>query len=201
VERQVRRAGRGAERGAKLTGTAGRAAQMLIQTVPYPARVDAMRPQLTHDPLPQAHPGQSAWPGRYSEGPTFPAAPHHAYANLVTLGMAAVTLANVNAAMGSDDRWSYLTVDPLNRLVMTWQWAAEDGGTMVRIALAPDGEGTVLALTHEGFADGVQLVRVALIPPGVIEVIIGAGAAEHPAQEGYRPVAILRRSGDGIPAR
>jgi uncharacterized protein YndB with AHSA1/START domain len=48
----------------------------------------------------------------------------------------------------------YLTVDPPKRLVMTWQWAGEDGGTMVRIELAPDGEGTVLTLTHEGFADG-----------------------------------------------
>jgi uncharacterized protein YndB with AHSA1/START domain len=48
----------------------------------------------------------------------------------------------------------YLTVDPPKRLVMTWQWPGEDGGTMVRIELAPDGEGTALTLTHEGFADG-----------------------------------------------
>jgi uncharacterized protein YndB with AHSA1/START domain len=49
----------------------------------------------------------------------------------------------------------YITVEPPKRLVMTWQWAGEDDGTLVTIELAPDGDGTELTLVHEGFTDGI----------------------------------------------
>jgi uncharacterized protein YndB with AHSA1/START domain len=47
----------------------------------------------------------------------------------------------------------YVTVDPPNRLVMTWRWGDEPTETLVTIDLAESAEGTVLTLVHERFED------------------------------------------------
>ena len=50
----------------------------------------------------------------------------------------------------------YLEVERPSRLVMTWVWENGDyagRATLVTIELSPDGQGTVLRLTHENLAD------------------------------------------------
>jgi uncharacterized protein YndB with AHSA1/START domain len=55
-----------------------------------------------------------------------------------------------NVAVGE-----YVEVDPPRRVVFTWGWEGDDnpvtvGSTRVEIALEPDGDGTVVRLTHSG---------------------------------------------------
>jgi uncharacterized protein YndB with AHSA1/START domain len=48
----------------------------------------------------------------------------------------------------------YLEVVPDAKLVFTWTWqSAPERESLVTVALRPDGEGTLLTLTHEQFAD------------------------------------------------
>jgi uncharacterized protein YndB with AHSA1/START domain len=48
----------------------------------------------------------------------------------------------------------YLEVVPDAKLVFTWTWqSAPERESLVTVALRPDGEGTLLTLTHEKFAD------------------------------------------------
>ncbi|MBT5412976.1 MAG: SRPBCC domain-containing protein [Rhodospirillaceae bacterium] len=48
----------------------------------------------------------------------------------------------------------YREFSPPDRLVFTWAWrTTPERESLVTVALAPDGEGTKLTLTHERFAD------------------------------------------------
>jgi uncharacterized protein YndB with AHSA1/START domain len=48
----------------------------------------------------------------------------------------------------------YLEVIPDAKLVFTWTWrSAPERESLVTVALRPDGDGTLLTLTHEQFAD------------------------------------------------
>lgn len=48
----------------------------------------------------------------------------------------------------------YREVVPNERLVFTWAWrSSPERESLVTVALRPDGDGTVLMLTHEQFAD------------------------------------------------
>jgi uncharacterized protein YndB with AHSA1/START domain len=54
---------------------------------------------------------------------------------------------------------SFLEVVPDRRLVFTWGWEREDlgvppGSSVVEIELEPDGDGTLLRLTHRGLPAG-----------------------------------------------
>lgn len=53
-----------------------------------------------------------------------------------------------------DVRGVYREVAPLERLVFTWAWrTTPERESLVTLALRPDGEVTVLTLTHEQFFD------------------------------------------------
>lgn len=64
-----------------------------------------------------------------------------------------VTMRNV--AVGE-----YVEVDPPRRVVFTWGWEGDDrlppGSSRVEIELVPDGEGTIVRLTHSGLPDGTE---------------------------------------------
>ncbi len=47
----------------------------------------------------------------------------------------------------------YLEVEPQRRLSHTWRWDGDDYATRVSVTLAPAEGGTLLTLTHTGFAD------------------------------------------------
>jgi uncharacterized protein YndB with AHSA1/START domain len=47
---------------------------------------------------------------------------------------------------------TYQEVEPPCRLVFTWRWDGEEEETRVTIELSDAGDGTALALVHEGFA-------------------------------------------------
>ncbi len=48
----------------------------------------------------------------------------------------------------------YREVVPDEKLVFTWAWrSTPERETLVTVAFKPDGDGTVLTLTHEQFAD------------------------------------------------
>jgi uncharacterized protein YndB with AHSA1/START domain len=47
---------------------------------------------------------------------------------------------------------TYRVVEPPRKLVYTWKWDHEDTATQVTLEFKPQGNGTELVLTHEGFA-------------------------------------------------
>jgi uncharacterized protein YndB with AHSA1/START domain len=51
----------------------------------------------------------------------------------------------------------YVEIDPPRRVVFTWGWAGNDGvppgSSTVEITLTPDGDATVVRLTHRGLPD------------------------------------------------
>jgi uncharacterized protein YndB with AHSA1/START domain len=65
----------------------------------------------------------------------------------------------LQVAMGSDGRGMaegrFLELDPFVRVVFTWGWASSPfsalapGSTVVTVHLHPDGDGTVVTLTHD----------------------------------------------------
>ncbi len=77
-------------------------------------------------------------------------------------------------------RGEYVEIDPPRRVVFTWGWerhpVVPPGSSTVEVDLAPDGEGTLLRLTHRGLpdaevdqhADGWDhfLPRLAVAAPG-----------------------------------
>jgi uncharacterized protein YndB with AHSA1/START domain len=59
-----------------------------------------------------------------------------------------VASAPVGMAFGGE----YVAVEPVQRLVQTWQWDGDDDETLVTITLTPEGSGTRLEIVHERFA-------------------------------------------------
>lgn len=58
-------------------------------------------------------------------------------------------------------RGDYVEVDPPRRVVFTWGWeelmpAVPPGSTMVEVDLEPDGDGTLVRLTHRGLPAEAQ---------------------------------------------
>jgi uncharacterized protein YndB with AHSA1/START domain len=55
----------------------------------------------------------------------------------------------------------YVVVDPPRRVVFTWGWEGDDqlppGSSTVEIELVPDGDGTIVRLTHSGLPDGAEV--------------------------------------------
>jgi uncharacterized protein YndB with AHSA1/START domain len=49
----------------------------------------------------------------------------------------------------------YREVEPLRKLVMTWNWREKQPGleSLLTVSLRPEGQGTRLELRHEGFVD------------------------------------------------
>lgn len=48
---------------------------------------------------------------------------------------------------------TYVEIDPITRLVMTWAQTSRVGESLLTILIEPDGDGTALSLTHENFPD------------------------------------------------
>jgi uncharacterized protein YndB with AHSA1/START domain/DNA-binding transcriptional ArsR family regulator len=65
----------------------------------------------------------------------------------------------VEVIPGSVARGEFVEVDPPHRLVFTWGWEPGSGSTLpqgsttVELELIPDGQGTLLRLTHRGLPD------------------------------------------------
>jgi uncharacterized protein YndB with AHSA1/START domain len=67
-------------------------------------------------------------------------------------GVYRVRMADQNVARGE-----FVEVEPPNRVVFTWGWEGSDdippGSTIVEITLVPDGDETVVRLSHTGLPD------------------------------------------------
>jgi uncharacterized protein YndB with AHSA1/START domain len=66
-----------------------------------------------------------------------------------------VNVTGRNRAVGE-----YVEVDPPRRVVFTWGWEGDEqlppGSSMVEIELIPDGDGTIVRLTHSGLPEGAD---------------------------------------------
>jgi uncharacterized protein YndB with AHSA1/START domain len=55
----------------------------------------------------------------------------------------------------------YVEIDPPRRVVFTWGWEGDDqvppGSSTVEIELVPDGDGTIVRLTHSGLPEGAEV--------------------------------------------
>lgn len=58
----------------------------------------------------------------------------------------------------------YVVVDPPRRVVFTWGWEGDDrlppGSSTVEIELVPDGDGTLVRLTHSGLPEGTDAAQL-----------------------------------------
>lgn len=58
----------------------------------------------------------------------------------------------------------YLEIDPPRRVVFTWGWEGDDvlppGSSTVTIDLVPDGDGTLVRLTHSGLPEGADAAQL-----------------------------------------
>ena len=58
----------------------------------------------------------------------------------------------------------YVEVDPPRRVVFTWGWEGDDqlppGSSTVTIELVPDGDATIVRLTHSGLPEGADAAQL-----------------------------------------
>ena len=58
----------------------------------------------------------------------------------------------------------YVVVDPPRRVVFTWGWQDDEqlppGSSTVQIELVPDGDGTIVRLTHSGLPEGADVAQL-----------------------------------------
>ena len=58
----------------------------------------------------------------------------------------------------------YVVVDPPRRVVFTWGWEDDEqlppGSSTVQIELVPDGDGTIVRLTHSGLPEGADVAQL-----------------------------------------
>ena len=70
----------------------------------------------------------------------------------------------VNVTGGNHAVGEYVVVDPPRRVVFTWGWEGDDrlppGSSTVEIELIPDGDGTVVRLTHSGLPEGTDAAQL-----------------------------------------
>jgi uncharacterized protein YndB with AHSA1/START domain len=70
----------------------------------------------------------------------------------------------VNVTGGKHAVGEYLEVDPPRRVVFTWGWEGDDqlppGSSTVTIELVPDGDGTIVRLTHSGLPEGADAAQL-----------------------------------------
>jgi uncharacterized protein YndB with AHSA1/START domain len=87
-------------------------------------------------------------------------------------------------------RGEFVEVDPPHRVVFTWGWEAgplAPGATTVEVELTPDGEGTLLRLTHRGLpeeAKGEHAAGWDHFLPRLVEVAAGGDPGTDPWTEG-----------------
>ncbi len=70
-----------------------------------------------------------------------------------------VQVTGANRAVGE-----YVEVDPPRRVVFTWGWEGDEqlppGSSTVEIELIPDGDGTIVRLTHSGLPEGTDAAQL-----------------------------------------
>jgi uncharacterized protein YndB with AHSA1/START domain len=54
---------------------------------------------------------------------------------------------------GMEVHGTYIVVEPITRLALTWRWRDDTDESLVTITLEPTANGTRLVLTHENFAN------------------------------------------------
>jgi len=74
-------------------------------------------------------------------------------------GVYRVNVTGRNHAVGE-----YVEVDPPRRVVFTWGWEGDDqlppGSSTVTIELIPDGDATIVQLTHSGLPEGADAAQL-----------------------------------------
>ena len=87
----------------------------------------------------------------------------------------------------------FVALDPFERIVFTWGWANSPlstlppGSTVVTVHLRPDGDGTVVTLTHESLPDGERETHEAgwsLYLDRLVTVAEGGNPGPDPSLEG-----------------
>jgi uncharacterized protein YndB with AHSA1/START domain len=82
-----------------------------------------------------------------------------ATAEAVPGGVYRVNVTGTNHAVGE-----YAEIDPPRRVVFTWGWEGDDqlppGSSTVTIELIPDGDGTIVQLTHSGLPEGTDAAQL-----------------------------------------
>jgi uncharacterized protein YndB with AHSA1/START domain len=67
-----------------------------------------------------------------------------------------VNVTGRNVAVGE-----YVEIEPPRRVVFTWGWEGDEqlppGSSTVEIELVPDGDGTIVRLTHSGLPEGADV--------------------------------------------
>jgi uncharacterized protein YndB with AHSA1/START domain len=57
----------------------------------------------------------------------------------------------------------YVEIEPQRRVVFTWGWEGDEllppGSSTVEIELVPDGDGTIVRLTHSGLPEGADVAQ------------------------------------------
>lgn len=117
------------------------------------------------------------------------------------------TSANVDArpggilqiAMGPDGSGlaagRFVELDPFERIVFTWGWASSPlstlppGSTVVTVLLRPDGDGTLVTLTHDSLPQGEREIHEAgwvLYLGRLVVVAEGGDPGPDPSLQGMR---------------
>ena len=95
----------------------------------------------------------------------------------------------------------FLELDPFERIVFTWGWASSPlsslppGSTVVTVHLRPDGDGTLLTLTHDSLPQGERDIHEAgwsLYLDRLVTVAEGGDPGPDPSL--MEPDPTLRRS-------
>jgi uncharacterized protein YndB with AHSA1/START domain len=74
-------------------------------------------------------------------------------------GVYRVNVTGANHAVGE-----YVEIDPPRRVVFTWGWEGDEqlppGSSTVTIELIPDGDATIVRLTHSGLPEGADAAQL-----------------------------------------
>lgn len=87
----------------------------------------------------------------------------------------------------------FLELDPFERIVFTWGWASSPlstlppGSTLVTVHLRPDGDGTLVTLTHDSLPQGEREIHEAgwaLYLDRLVTVVEGGDPGPEPSLQG-----------------
>ena len=89
----------------------------------------------------------------------------------------------------------FIALDPFERIVFTWGWASSPlstlppGSTVVTVHLRPDGDGTLVTLTHDSLPQGERDIHEAgwsLYLDRLVTVAEGGNPGPDPSLEGAK---------------
>jgi uncharacterized protein YndB with AHSA1/START domain len=100
----------------------------------------------------------------------------------------------------------FLELEPFVRIVFTWGWASSPlstlppGSTVVTVQLRPDGDGTLVTLTHDGLPAGERDLHAAgwsIYLDRLVLVVEGIDPGPDPSLDDPGQEPSLRGRGDG----